>query len=175
MNFKIEKWHDIPEACYKLMYGLAKERFEEYASESEVMTTRSIKMLTSIVVVISIVIGDSIKNLHVCYISIILTALLILSAIEFYLLFKLISPKLIKYRGLSPEMSVPEYISDEENKTCKIQLTYYSVLKTLQSNIDSMTVSNTNRIEKYKISLKLLFAILIGSGLLIGLNLTYPL
>lgn len=59
---KINNWDKISHEAYKFMFDQAKARFEEIISESEVITERSIKLLTILVGFFLALIGLSVKT-----------------------------------------------------------------------------------------------------------------
>ncbi|HYG17207.1 MAG TPA: hypothetical protein VEC12_15730 [Bacteroidia bacterium] len=144
----INKWYNIKKEPYELIFKEGKERFEDLMSESESITNKSIKMLTAIVAVngaLGAFIVD--KNLPLTFWLFILTGAF---AIEVLILYKLIAPKKIIFRGAPPDKSIPIEFDSKDDKDKQIELFYYHNIVMLKHSIDEMEINNTTRQQLYK-------------------------
>ena len=53
IDSKITKWHNVNLDTYIIIYGLAKERFDDIVSEVESVTDKTIKMITGLLALVS--------------------------------------------------------------------------------------------------------------------------
>ena len=168
--FNIPKWYEVKEHSYKLIYELAKERFEEYASESESITNKSIKIFTALIGIAAFIIGFILKKKIPLGNDYIFITICLLFAVALYCVYGLISPKNIYHRGIDPSIAANKDIFVEENKDYQLQATYYNIIKVLQNNINGMYDINEIRMKRYTLSLYALFSIIISVGLWVGVT-----
>lgn len=156
IQLKIKKWYCIDEKSYELIISQAEKRFDDLTLESESITNKSIKnsvfLFALIGYFINVISQNSVYNishiyLFTCSVFIFLNCLC---------LFKLIFPKEIRFKGISPETLIPDSINDEENKGYDYKIILFSASSIIQDNIDKMKKNNDSRIENYKYSIYLL-------------------
>ncbi|GAA3962746.1 hypothetical protein [Mucilaginibacter dorajii] len=152
-----DKWYKVKKESYQLVYELAKERFAEVSSESESITDKSIKMLTALVSLFGFFIGFIFKqhanNWFIC-------VLIPIVSWDIYCLYKLLTPKESRLRGLPPSESIPMNLDSEEDQDYQLELVYYQVIVHYQNNISIMKAKNEARIVNYKLAIKLFLLIL---------------
>lgn len=158
LNKKIhgDKWHTVSIDAYKIVYDLAKERLDETLSESQSITDKSIKMISSLVVFSGFFFGYLLSNKELIAQNrclLIFLGVIVISNMIF--LVDLIWPKMVKSKGLPPNVSLVDDFDDEEDSPFQTQLVYYNSLKIIQSNIDYMDGKNSDRHLFYKVSLSL--------------------
>lgn len=163
---RLGKWSEVQEESYELIFSEAKERFEELHSDSESMTNKSIKMLSTIILVTGVTGGILRSNAPSCWVWIITVLYLGLIIYDFYLLLKLISPKQIIPKGAPPEKSIPDDLSNPDDQGYQIKLFYYHNILMLQRSIDKMEILNSGRSVLYEKALKAFFLILMISVVL---------
>jgi hypothetical protein len=168
--FRLEKWYEVNEDSYKLIYEQAKIRFEEYASESESITNKSIKILTSIVALSAFFVGFATSHKFNCISFLIIGILIVLFCFALYHLFILIAPKNVSYRGVDPRIAGNKDVFDPENKDYQTRGMYYNLIGVISDNIDFMSIKNKGRANQYKLSLMFLYAMIICIGLYIGIT-----
>lgn len=155
----IKNWYKVSKEAYSLIYQQAKERFEDVMSESESITNKSIKMIFGLAAFLGGIIGFYKGNdLATRYMGVFFIFILI----EAILLFILIVPKDVRWRGLSPKKSIPENLDSEDDREHQTELVYYYSISILQDNIDFMIEKNTKRALIYKIAL-ILFLMIFAS------------
>jgi hypothetical protein len=156
----VKHWHKVPIDTYKFIYDEAKVRLEEQLSESESITNKSIKMLTAAGALFGFFIGFLLKDTINWYY---LTGYGLFYLIELFLLYKLIAPKDVRWRGLSPEKSFQENLDSSEDAGYQTQITYYTAIGIIQSNISFMAAKNKGRLDDYKNAMILLLALIIAT------------
>ncbi len=159
------KWYKITPEAYRLIYDEAKERYEDIMSESESITNKSIRMLIALAAFIGFTLDFAIKQNFKEIVPIYFLLAIIL--VDVWLLYKLIAPKHVKGRGVPPDLSINKVIDYDENKDNQVQLTYYTLIVTLQRNIYYMIDRNNERAKYYKKALMLFLITFIGSSVMI--------
>lgn len=173
-TFKIVNWHEVKEDSYKLIYEQAITRFEEFASESESITDKSIKILTAVISLSAFYIAYCLGTPIKIPAGIVLSILLVLFIIELKTLYKLTSSKKkVAYRGVDPAIAAQETVFDKENKDYQIQGMYYNLISVIDDNIDFMFKKNQSRAKDYELALILLYSIIILIGVYVGLTYHY--
>jgi len=173
MQFVSEKWYELTENSCKLIYDEAKARFEEFASESESITNKSIKILSVTFSLAAFLLAYAFSHSANIISFIILGIAVIIFVWELVLLFVLIAPKDVRFRGVDVGVSFKKEIMDEENKEYQIQATYFTVIKALKENADFMFDKNNTRASKYETALVLLFTFVLLIGTYIGITLSH--
>jgi len=163
-----DKWYKVNKESYKLIYELAKERFEEVSSESESITDKAIKMLTAVVSVFGFFIGFIFKQHSSHWFIFVLIPLV---ATDIYYLYHLLTPKESRLRGLPPSESIPRNLDSEEDQEVQTEMVYYQAIVHYQNNISIMKKKNESRIVNYKIAIKLFLVILIIISIFVATSL----
>ena len=154
----IKNWEKIPLESYKLILSQSKERFEEFASDSESITNKSIKMLG-----LSVLLGSAIIGYGLTINKFVFVLFILLYSIDFLLIIELIFPKEVIYRGASPQLINWQDFDEKENTSDdKIALTYFQEIVRTGDSIERMHQYNSIRQKKYR------KAILFTSILFIG-------
>ena len=152
----IKKWYNVKKGAYALIHKEAKERLEDVLSESESITNKSIKMITALAAFLGFFIGLVVNNKwQIGYLSV----FFIIVLVDAIMLYILIAPKYVKWRGLSPKISIPNNFDADEDKEFQEEMIYYTSIVVLQDNIDFMLKRNNERASLYKWAL-LLFLVL---------------
>lgn len=158
-----KKWYEVDIEVYKFIFEQAEKRHDDVLSESEAITSKSVKVTTGIVALFSFFVGILIeKNISIDIFSIGLTVSFLYNIID---AIGLMFPKEVISRGFSPSELISEDINDEENKGFEAALLYHSAIQQLDNVIKRMRANNRIRAKKYKRILKVGIAILITSTL----------
>lgn len=163
-----EKWYNVNKESYKLIYELAKERFEEVSSESESITDKAIKMLTAVVSLFGFFIGFALKQQSNYWFIYVLIPLVVA---DIYYLYHLLTPKESRLRGLPPSESIPKDLDNKEDQEFQTELVYYQIIVHYQNNISIMKKKNEDRIINYKIAIKLSLLILSIMSIFVAISL----
>ncbi len=162
---EIKDWDKVPLETYKFLFDRAEKRFEETLSESESITSKSIKLLTGIVLAIPFFIALTFTKISLCF-SLFFVLLYILDVV---VLIILVFPKNIARRGSEPKDIYCEYIENKGyNEEDKKAIVYYHELKRIQQGIELNNNANGERIELYKIVL-ILSLIIFSIGVMVGI------
>src|ERR1700749_2054216 len=103
----IENWDKVPFETYKFMVTRAEKRFNDILLDSEVMTDRSIKLLSAVVLSISYFAFIKTGTLSTCTLFLFILIIL-LYIIDIGVLIKLQIPRNMVSKGASPkEMFLP--------------------------------------------------------------------
>lgn len=146
---KISKWENVSVDEYKLIFDLAKERFEDVLSETESITDKSIKIFTAAIVFCGFLVGIITQNkkFHLPILWIDITIGLITSTIFFVVI--VIWPRGTRRRGLPPIVSTTPNFDNDEDKGYLLQKLYYNCIGVFQDNIDLTISRNKERIIYY--------------------------
>ena len=142
----IDKYYNIENDAYKLVFDQAKDRFEDIMKESESITDKSLKMLAWLGALAGFCVGVLFQQKASN--PALLLALPFFAAEVVFLLI-LISPKEIRNRGLSPKAGIPDKL-DMEEKEYQLRLVYMQHIIILQDNITFMRKKNQERIIIYR-------------------------
>lgn len=159
-----EKWYNVDLKSYEFIFNQAEKKHEEVLSESESITNKSIKILSSLIALLSFFIGFLIKSEIEMNYWIVLFILFSMINISLYVY--LVFPKKIKGRGFSPKDLLPEKLDSEEDKGFQEHLLFYTAILKIQDNIDSVRQKNKDRASIYFMSI-LLSMILFFIGLIV--------
>lgn len=162
---KIENLNIFSEESYKLICKEAKEKFEETISHSEDITSKSIKLISALVLTAPFIIGLNLKNICCLYFII---SLALAYIIDFYILVKLLFPKSIITRGFDPKdiFDIPLQDGKYEDND-KILALYYGIIVKLQDGITYNRNQNSKRVILYKNAL-IISALIFIVGVSIG-------
>ena len=147
-------WDKIPIETYKFIFDRSEKRFDDILLDSEVVTERSIKLLSAVVLSISYFIA--LKNYNICHPIIFLVS--ILYFINIILLLILIFPRNLVSKGASPKELFHRGIETSKNSENysenekKIIPYYYEILR-LQKSIDINRKSNKRRYKLFVTSI----------------------
>ena len=171
---RILHWYKVDVKAYEIIYGEAKEKFEDIMQESESITNKAFKMIAALAAFSGFIIGFLTSMNFTGEKAIIATILSILIVINLFLLYFLVVPKGVIQRGIAPEHSITQNFDDPDDKGYQVQLAYHTILTVLQNNIDVMRTKNKERIKIYKWSMNLsliiiLFTAYIATTILIHL------
>jgi len=156
----VSEWEKISIDTYKFVIDQAKERLNEIVEESQAITKAGMSILLSYIVALSGLLGyafsEKSKITHgdgslICF----STCIAILSIYSFTLLFQLIYPKTIFFKGSpSKEIFYQEVFngltSEESYKNV-----LYNEIERIQDKIDKMEASNKERSTQYRRTLKI--------------------
>jgi len=153
-------WEKVSVDTYKFVLDQAKEHLNEIIEESQAITKRGMSILLSYIAALSGLLGyafsEKSKITHgsgwiICF-SI---CIAILSVYSFMLLFQLIYPKEVFYKGSPPKdifyQDVFEDLSAEEGHKNVL----YSEIERVQDKILRMVKSNSRRSVQYRRTLKI--------------------
>lgn len=169
---KINDWEKINLEAYKFMFDQSKARFEEIISESEVITERSIKLLTILVGFLSALTGLSLKTPPQSeYIWLIgLTSLL-----DFGLLIWLMRGKQLVLRGSPPKEIFKDNLDRQAyTQEDQVALLYYNELCRYQERIEKNKIANATRQAAYFIAVGLSVALYISTAAIIISKVYHP-
>jgi hypothetical protein len=153
-------WEKISVDTYKFVLDQAKERLDEIIEESQTITKRGMSILLSYIAALSGLLGyafsEKSKITHgngwiICF----SVCIAVLSTYAFTLLFRLIYPKEVFYKGSHPKdifyQDVFENLSSEEG----YKNVLYSEIERIQDKILKMVKSNVERSIQYRRTLKI--------------------
>lgn len=159
---EIKDWEKVTLKTYDFLYKRAKEKFDEVLEDSEVLTSRTIKLLSAIVISLTYFVTLKYQDICLC----LLFFIVILYMVDFIVLIKLLFPKQLMSRGTAPEdILIDGLITDkngiEYSPLLKSKVAYYYVMTLLQRGINMNKESNRKRQELYKIAIVISTLILI--------------
>lgn len=159
VSFYINKWYNVEIEAYKFIHEQAKERLEDLLLESESITNKSFYIVGALATFTGFLLGLFANDAQMIgeLLIFILVVLIIGDAIMLYLL---IIPKNIKFRGIPPEQAITQEFDHPEDMGFQVQKAYYTSISILQSSIDHMRKKNASRITLYRWAL-IVFLILI--------------
>lgn len=156
----VADWEKVSVDAYKFVIEQAKEQLNEVIEESQIITKRGMSILLSYIAALSGLLGyafsEKSKITHgsgwiICF-SILIA---ILSIYAFTLLFQLIYPKDVFYKGSPPKeiffKEVFTGLSEEEG----LKNVLYSEIERIQDKIERMGKSNRKRFSQYRRTLKI--------------------
>ena len=155
---KLGVWYKVSAEAYLAAVTIAKEKYDDVVSESESMTTKSISMITALLVFIASFAGYFVSHVELLQKSgsIILMGfggLFVCST--FIFLTMVIAPRSIYGKGVSPENIIPSRIDEKTNEKVQSQMIYLNYLVSLQCGIDYNQPLVESRAVKYTTGLYL--------------------
>jgi len=166
-NDIVKDWDKVPIEAYKFLFSQAKDRYDEFMSESESISNKAITLATITVAAISgfasyKFTGNSNQGFLVILIS--------LFVVDLFCLGLLLFPKNILQRGSPPNEIFIDYLDNSELVDDeKTKLIYYNELKRYQTKMNSMEKVNKYRHWFYGIALCLtILATIITGGLILS-------
>lgn len=161
LNTLITKWYNVEPEAYRHFYEQAKERFEDILQESESITNKAFKMAGALATFAGFLIGLLSQDYFVEGKSLLVLLATVIIVANSVLLYLLIAPKNVKFRGSPPILSIAQDFDSKEDKNHQMQLAYYTSLSLLQADIDHMRAMNASRISLYRWSLNLSFLLVL--------------
>jgi len=156
----VVEWEKISVDTYKFVIDQAKEQLDEIIEESQTITIRSMSILLSYIVALSGLLGyafsEKSKITHgngwiICF-SI---CIAIISIYSFILLFQLIYPKDVFYKGSPPEEIFYQEIFNGLTAEESYKSLLYNEVERIQDKIERMEISNQKRSAQYRRALKI--------------------
>ena len=153
-------WDKVSVDTYKFVLDQAKERLNEIVEESQTITKRGMSILLSYVVALSGLLGyafsEKSKITHgngwlICF-SI---CIAILSIYSFTLLFRLIYPKTVFFKGSPPKEMFYQEVFNGLTTEESFKNVLYNEIERVQDKTDKMEASNKNRSAQYRRTLKI--------------------
>lgn len=148
----------------KPIYELALERFEEKATESESITDKGSNLLIAMITAGAFLSGWAVQHKLATTLILFFITLYI---VEIVLLFVVIAPRVVYFRGLKPETAYPENL-DAEPDDKQEAIVYQGLINTVAIKINDFDTILRPRILKYKIALIWACVLLIGTAIVIG-------
>jgi hypothetical protein len=161
----IKNWDKISTDSYKFIYSNAKEMFEECVSESESITKKTIKLITSAVAVGAFFIAFAIKSKEN---GLLIIPPCIIFLMVLYSAYRLIAPKLVYPRGVEPKKVLLEDLDDSDLYKEDEKVVYVRTISIIQDCITKMDVLNALRIIRYKIFLIWFALFIISVAVFVG-------
>lgn len=156
----VTDWEKISVEAYKFVLDQAKEHLDEIIEESQAITKRGMSILLSYIAALSGLLGyafsEKSKITHgsgwiICF-SI---CIAILSIYSFTLLFQLIYPKGIFYKGSPPKQIFYNEVFTELSPEEGHKNILYNEIERMQDRIERMVISNAKRSAQYRRMLKI--------------------
>jgi hypothetical protein len=156
----IAEWEKISVDTYKFVIDQAKEQLNEIIEESLAITKRGMSILLSYIAALSGLLGyafsEKSKITHghgwiICF-SI---CIALLSIYSFTLLFQLIYPKEVFYKGSPPEEIFYQEIFKDRAAEEGYKNVLYNEIERIQDKIERMLKSNDKRSAQYRRTLKI--------------------
>lgn len=156
----IADWEKISVESYKFVIDQAKEQLNEIIEEAQTITKRSMSILLSYVVALSGLLGyafsEKSKITHgngwlVCF----SVCIALLSIYSFTLLFQLIYPKNVFFKGSPPEEIFYQEIFNGPTEEGGYKNLLYNEVERIQDKIERMENSNQKRYSQYRRMLKI--------------------
>lgn len=163
-------WYKIKKETYELIYKQVSERYEDILSESESITNKSIKIAYSFPIILTFIYNYLLKDIQANFA---MWLILMLSVLNFYLLFKLMFPKNVISRGLNLKTCIDEEILQSDNIDYQEQFVYYKIITSTQRKTEDMRAFNSLRHRLYKRMLLITFSIIMLS-IFLAANLLSP-
>ncbi|MCU7551793.1 hypothetical protein OCK74_21915 [Chitinophagaceae bacterium LB-8] len=163
----VKDWEKVPVEAYKFLFSQAKDRYDEFMSESESITNKAITLTTITVAAISGFVSYKFTASPNKGFVVLLTFLFLG---DLFCLGKLLFPKRITQRGSPPNEIFIDYLDNNElEEDDKTKLVYYHELKRYQENMDMMEKRNSVRHWFYGIALCLtIIATVITAGIILS-------
>ena len=158
-------WEKISVDTYKFVLDQAKEHLDEIIEESQAITKRGMSILLSYVAALSGLLGyafsEKSKITHgngwvICFSF----CIAILSTYSFTLLFQLIYPKSVFYKGSPPKQIFYNEVFTELSTEEGYKNILYSEIERIQDRIERMVMSNIMRAAQYRRALKISLALI---------------
>lgn len=163
----VKDWEKVPIEAYKFLFSQAKDRYDEFMSESESISNKAITLATITVAAISGFASYKFTGNPNHGFLIVLTLLFVgdLSCLGL-----LLFPKKILQRGSPPNETFIDYLDNGELVDDeKTKLIYYKELKRYQEKMNTMEKVNSVRHLLYGIALCLtILATIITGGLILS-------
>jgi hypothetical protein len=156
----ITDWEKVSVDSYNFVLDQAKEQLNEIIEEAQTITKRSMSILLSYIVALSGLLGyafsEKSKITHgngwlICF-SI---CIAILSIYSFTLLFQLIYPKDIFFKGSPPREIFYQEVFDGPTAEGGYKNLLYNEVERIQDKIERMEISNHKRSAQYRRMLKI--------------------
>lgn len=156
----VTDWEKISVDSYKFVLDQAKEHLNEIIEESQTITKRGMSILLSYIAALSGLLGyafsERSKITHgsgwiICF-SI---CIAIISIYSFTLLFQLIYPKGIFYKGSPPKQIFYNEVFTELTAEEGYKNILYNEIERIQDKIERMVASNAKRSTQYRRTLKI--------------------
>lgn len=155
----VKDWEKVSIDSYKFIIEQAKERLNEVIEESQAITKNGMTILLSYIALLSAILGyifsTKLSGKNDAFTILVVIMIAALSAYVFSLLFKLILPKDVFYKGSPPKETffkeVFEGLTPEEGYKSLL----YNELERIQDKIERMEDSNKRRCDNYKKMLKI--------------------
>jgi hypothetical protein len=156
----VAEWDKISVDTYKFVIDQAKEQLNEIIEESQVITKRGMSILLSYIAALSGLLGyafsEKSKITHgngwiICF-SI---GIAMLSTYSFTLLFQLIYPKDVFYKGSPPEEIFYQEIFNGRSAEEGHKNVLFNEVERIQDKIGRMITSNDKRSAQYRRTLKI--------------------
>ncbi|MBN9381568.1 MAG: hypothetical protein J0H74_12425 [Chitinophagaceae bacterium] len=153
-------WEKISVDSYKFVLDQAKEHLNEIIEESQAITKRGMSILLSYIAALSGLLGyafsEKSKITHgsgwiICF-SI---CIAILSIYSFTLLFQLIYPKGVFYKGSPPKQIFYNEVFTDLSAEEGHKNVLYNEIERMQDRIERMVISNAKRSAQYRRTLKI--------------------
>jgi hypothetical protein len=153
-------WEKIAVDAYRFILDQAKERLNEVIEESHAITKRGMTILLSHIAALSGILGylfsDKSKIHHENVFTIIFACCIaLLSIYAFSLLFRLIYPKDIFYKGSPPKEIFSKEAFDGLSEMEGLKSVLFDEVVRMQDKIERMEKSNTQRIALYSTALRI--------------------
>ncbi len=159
----LDNWDLIPLESYKDMYTEAKERYSEFAAQSESITNRSIQMIAANTAVIAWF-ANFISNYELEGLKVYLGFLMIAILAVFVLIIFIIFPRKNVLKGTAPSDALKNELDfsgdvggDNYTHEQKIKVYFYHQVLRYHGRINSYKKKNSLRIKLYKWSLRFSF------------------
>lgn len=152
----VKDWEKVPVEAYKFLFSQAKDRYDEFMSESESITNKAITLTTITAAAISGFVSFKFSaNPHLYFVL----GVGFLFVVDLVCLVKLLFPKKIIQRGSPPKEIFIDYLDgtdlEDDDKT---KLVYYHELIRYQDKMNAMNKLNGRRQLCYGIALCLTIA-----------------
>ena len=169
----VEDWGRVDDKAYEIMLALAKERFEESATDSQEITSRAQRLLIGITSLLAASIGIIGKtNLSLGTIAV----LAILYGIDLFMLVLLLRPKTIPPRGSRPSEAFPENLDDRN--TCnaheQVKKVYARLLVLYEEKIAMLKEVNGKRAKRYEEALVFSIVLFVGTVIYLVCTISPP-
>jgi hypothetical protein len=156
----VTEWDKISIETYEFVIDQAKERLSEIIEESQTITNRGMSILLSYIVALSGLLGyafsEKSKMAHgsgwIIFFSI---CMAILSIYSFTLLFQLIYPTTVFFRGSPSKEIFYQEVFNDLSAEDSYKNVLYNEIERIQDKIDKMEASNKKRAGQYRRTLRI--------------------
>ena len=162
----VQEWEHLPIEVYQKTLIEAKEYFEEYCSETESITDKSLKTFWGLLSFTGVASGLIVSKKHIFFVDFLLGSLIIYLLIRLYFIIK---PRQTVYRGVHPlQHLTKDFDRSDLTKDDKEKLLYVNLIEQYMAKIELIEGLNKIRAKQYSINFFLAIVFIIATSIYLG-------